>query len=446
MTSCNTRHKAYLNLDFRWVSTCFVLSIATQGFGSTLFGYNIFTDVSTLFVYLALLIQVATNTLRFSRFLLIVFAYILVQTFAYNFYNITIVSSLKHFLGLIIFSTSVFSFISVHRNRITEIVEIYYRFVFVIACIGILQTLICVLFDPPFVLTSLLAVVFNPPLIHFQPEILGILPRAVGLSTEPAHYAMITLPGAFIALLVLTGKNSGIGTKNKTFAWIILIGFILSFSVVGYFGLMLCLISIFGNDLKGKMLPMIAVLLFFLGALYFIAQSNLMSKLTTLPAMVSGANDYEYTSSDLTGFALISNILVAKEGIKRSNYLGTGLNTHKDTYDSTIYSQFSNSQVLVEVNKQDAGSLFIRLPSEFGIPGIFAFMLFLYHYKLGKESKSSPIKTINLMSLVVLISYSSRNGGYLLVQLWLFAALFYYTYIMQRKQDYAVSQINYSKT
>jgi hypothetical protein len=439
MLSLNSGRKAYLNLDFKLVSACFIFSIATQGFGSTVFGYNIFTDVSTLFVYLALLIQAANNTLRFSQILLVMFVYILIQTFAYNFYNITIIPSLKHFLGLIIFSVSVFSFISVHRDRIIEIVEIYYKFVFFIACIGILQSLICVLFDPPFILTSLFSVVFNPPLINFQPEILGILPRAVGLSTEPAHYAMITLPGAFIALLVLTGKNSGIGTKSKAFAWIILVGFILSFSVVGYFGLMLCLISIFGNYLKGKMLPMIVVLLFFLGAVYFISQSNLMSKLTTLPAMVSGASDYEYTSSDLTGFALVSNILVANEGVKKSHYLGTGLNTHKDTYDSTIYSQFSSSQVLVEVNKQDAGSLFIRLPSEFGIPGIFAFLLFLYHYKIGKRVKSSPIKTINLMSLVVLISYSARNGGYLLVQLWFFAALFYYTYLMEcRKKHVAL--------
>jgi hypothetical protein len=439
MSSISPSRKAYLNLDFKLVSSCFILSIATQGFGSTLFGYNIFTDVSTLFVYLALITQVATNTLHFSRILLGVFAYIMIQTFGYNFYNITILPSLKHFLGVIIFSLSVFSFISVHRDRMIEIVNIYYKLVFVIACIGILQSLIFVLFDPPFVLTSLFAVVFNPPLINFQPEILGILPRAVGLSTEPAHYAMITLPGAFIALLVLTGKNSGIGTKNKTFAWIILIGFILSFSVVGYFGLMLCLISIFGSDLKGKMLPMIVVLLFFLGAVYFVSQSNLMSKLTTLPAMVSGAVDYEYTTSDLTGFALVSNILVANEGVKKSHYLGTGLNTHKDTYESTIYSQFSISQVLVEVNKQDAGSLFIRLPSEFGIPGFFAFLLFLYHYKIGKRVKSSPIKTINLMSLVVLISYSARNGGYLLVQLWFFAALFYYTYLMEcRKKHIAL--------
>jgi hypothetical protein len=155
--------------------------------------------------------------------------------------------------------------------------------------------------------------------------------------------------------------------------------------------------------------------------------------------MVSGAVDYEYTTSDLTGFALVSNILVANEGVKKSHYLGTGLNTHKDTYESTIYSQFSISQVLVEVNKQDAGSLFIRLPSEFGIPGIFAFLLFLYHYKIGKRVKSSPIKTINLMSLVVLISYSARNGGYLLVQLWFFAALFYYTYLMEcRKKHVAL--------
>jgi hypothetical protein len=434
MSSLEITKKGYLNLDFKLVSTCFVISIATQGFGSSIFGYNIFSDVSTLMVYLALIIQVATNTLRFSKILLLIFAFVLIQSFAYNFYNIIIVSSLKHFLGLIIFSISVFSFIAVHRDRIVEIVEIYYKFVFFITCFAILQTLICIFFDPPFVLTSLFSAIFNPPQTLFEPEILGIFPRAVGLSTEPAHYAMTALPGAFIALLVLTGKNNGIVKSSKTIAWVILIGLILSFSLVGYFGLMLCLIAVFGSNLKGRLLPTITVTLFFIGALFFVSQSNLMSKLTTLPAMVSGAGDYAYTSSDLTGFALVSNILVATEGLKKSHYLGTGINTHKDTYDETIYNQFSSSQVLVEVNKQDAGSLFIRLPSEFGIPGLLAFLLFFYHYKIGKGFKPSPIKTINLMSLVVLISYSSRNGGYLLVQLWFFAALFYYTYRLQQSQ------------
>lgn len=86
----------------------------------------------------------------------------------------------------------------------------------------------------------------------------------------------------------------------------------------------------------------------------------------------------------------------------------------------------------MELNKADAGSLFIRLTSEFGIPGISAFIFFLFHYKLGKKYKQSSIKYVNSLCIVILITYASRNGGYLSIEFWLFFALYYYTFIISR--------------
>lgn len=424
---------------FDLILYCFILALATNGLGSSIFGIQLSTGISSLFMYLALLIQYLSGRLRLPKILVIIYAGIIVQTFVINIFHIPIASTVKHFLGFIVFSIPVFSFLSVYRDRILKIVQVYYYFTFILACLAILQTILFVLFGFSFLPQSILS---GKPIsggsYSFTPEILGIIPRAIGLSTEPAHFAILLLPGVYIALLVLIGKGDTLQLMNKKIASFILAGFILSFSLVGYFGLILCLGSIFGASIKGNTLSRlkgntfskVSIVAFIIAAFYLISQTNLMSKVTTLPKMFTDISGFQYTSSDLTGFALASNLIVAREGLISSHYLGTGINTHRDTYDRVIYRLFSNSQVVMELNKEDAGSMFIRLPSELGLPGLLAFIGFLYFFRLKKKQKSA-LTDINSMCLVVLISYSARNGSYLSAYLWLFFAIYYYTFILE---------------
>lgn len=420
---------------FDLILYCFILALATSGMGSNIFGFPLFTDVSTLFIYLALLIQYLSGNLRLPKILILIYAGIVVQTFLINLFHIPLASTVKHFLGLIVFSISTFSFVSVYRDRILKMAQVYYYFTFGLACLAILQTLLFVLLGFSFLPQSMIS---GKPIsggrFSFTPEILDSIPRAIGLSSEPAHFAILLLPGVFIALLVLVGKGEPLGILNKKIASAILVGFVLSFSLVGYFGLLLCLISIFSSNLKGNTLQKVSIMLFIGGAFYFIAQTNLMSKVTTLPKMFTNVSGFQYTSSDLTGFALASNMIVAREGLISSHYLGTGINTHQQTYDRVIYRLFSNSQVVMELNKENAGSMFIRLPSEFGLPGLLAFVFFLYRHRLGKKQKSA-LNYINSLCLVILISYSARNGSYLSTYLWLFLAIYYYTFIVENNPD-----------
>lgn len=416
---------------FKFNLLCILFALATNGFGDTIFGINLGSNVTTIFIYIALLFQLITSNLRFPKILLTIFLYIILQTFVINYSTISFISSLKQFIGIVLFSISIFSFISVYRYRIVDIVRGYYTFTFILAIIAIIQLILFLLFGISIIPQNFISGSFTTGGVNeFNPEILDIFPRAISLSTEPAHYAILILPGVYLAILVLIDRGSEFGVQSKKGAWTILIGFILSFSLVGYFGLILCVISIFGGKLKGNFFIKGLLTLVFVGAFYFISQTNLSSKITSLPKMLSGINEYEYTSSDLTGFALVSNILVAKEGLLKSKYLGTGLNTHSETYTTSIYNQFSVSQVILELNKDDAGSLFIRLVSEFGIPGITCFIIFLFYYRLGNKTSNSVLKTINSLSLIILISYSARNGSYLSINFILFFAIYYYTYIL----------------
>ena len=60
----------------------------------------------------------------------------------------------------------------------------------------------------------------------FIPEIFDILPRNLGLSSEPANFAFVLMPGVYLALNRLLLKEK-IVPYSKNFAYIILISVII---------------------------------------------------------------------------------------------------------------------------------------------------------------------------------------------------------------------------
>jgi hypothetical protein len=416
------------NFVFNFLSACYLLAFATIGFGPLRLGF-IYTDVTTYFIYIAFFFQVITNTLRLPRLLFGIYIYILIQSCVLNFKYLSFtLPNTFHFIGFVLYSFTIFSYISVFRNKILEIIQKYYKFVLIISFIAIIQTVVFVAFGitikPQFLL-------YGNQSYPFKIEILNFLPRAIGLSTEPAHFATLLLPGVYIAILMLAGKSYSLNINNRKHAVIILFAFILSFSIVGYFGLLLCLIAIYGSALKGKIFAKLALSAFFVGLSFIIYLSPLMNKVKTLPAMISNVDSYEFTSNDLSGFALVTNLFIARNALEESNFLGKGFNTHRDSYDKYIFKIFSGSQVImVGLNREGAGSLFIRIVSEFGLPGIGLFLFFMYHYWIKRDGNSTKLRNINNLSVIMLISYCARNGEYLNLFFFLFLALTYYTHLM----------------
>jgi hypothetical protein len=421
------------NFVFNFLSGSFLFAFATQGFGPIRIGF-IYTDLTTYFIYIAFFFQVITNKLRLPKLLLGIYIYILFHSCVLNFKYLSITTSNAfHFIGFVLYSITIFSYISIFRNKILEVIQKYYKFALIVAFIAIIQTVFFVAFG----ITIKPQLLFYPNWSNpFLIEILNFLPRAIGLSKEPAHFAILLLPGVYIAFLVLAGKSYPLNINNKKHAVIILLAFILSFSVVGFFGLLLCLISIFGSALKGKIFAKLAISTFFVGLSFIIYFSPLMNKVKTLPAMISNVDSYEFTSNDLSGFALVTNLFIARSALDESNFLGKGFNTHRDSYDMHIFKIFSDSQVIMEgLNREGAGSLFIRIISEFGLPGLGGSLFFLYYYWINKDGNSINLRIINNLSIIMLISYCSRNGEYLNLFLFLFLALTYYSHMMWTKEN-----------
>lgn len=422
------------NLIYHLSVTGLIIVFVTLGFGNHLFGFTLPTDIATFMVYIVFFLLLFTNSLRFSRLLLYTWFYIFFQTFIWNWTYINFSSSLKHFIGLVLFSLVSFSFFSKNIHKLNSIIKIYYRFCFFLVCLAIMQLIFFLLFKFPFFPQDFFTGSSRVTNI-FVPEVLDILPRAVGLSTEPSHYVAMLLPAVYIALCTLTGSGSLFNVYNKTIAIIILFGFIISFSIVGYFGLALCLVSIFRNRFRTNFFKSSIVIIAFIGLMYILLQSPIGAKVYSFISVSKDITGTNYTSGDQSSFALLSNLMVALQSLKISHGLGTGLNSHEITYDATISNIFSLSQIPSELNKDNAGALFIRIPSEFGIPGMIAFVYFLIYYKIKGPKIKTKNGAINSMCLVFIIMYCSRTGHYLNILFLFFLALYYYTYILNKKQQ-----------
>jgi hypothetical protein len=181
---------------------------------------------------------------------------------------------------------------------------------------------------------------------------------------------------------------------------------------------------------KRKLVALIVGCFCLVGGYFATSQLAIWSKLTSLVNISQAPTDFDYSGNDLSGFALVSNFFVAANALTGSHYLGTGLNTHQFNYDAYLPTIFSRSQVIMDLNREDAGSLYIRVASEFGIPGLFAMLWFLFAFKVRTGSQESPYRILNDMCLVFLLVYGARTGAYLDIRLWLFAAIYYYTYKM----------------
>jgi O-antigen ligase len=118
-------------------------------------------------------------------------------------------------------------------------------------------------------------------------------------------------------------------------------------------------------------------------------------------------------TNNTTGFALYSNFNIAMAKFYDGFIIGTGFESHGFYYYKYIDSLYSS--VYMYLNSFDAGSLYIRLFSEFGIIGFSLYFYFILK-NLIKSKKNffneSSIYSFHRITLLVIIFYGLRLGSY----------------------------------
>lgn len=351
------------------------------------------------------------GNLRIHRIAIPMLSFMGLVTFGLNFNPTLIPNQLKTLFGIVVYFALTFSLIWSHRENLWRFVWIYYRIAMVHAGFAILQVLVWVttgytLVEP--VLKSQLGGFLN-----MRPEAFGFLPRAIGFHREPSHLVVFLLPALYFAIQRLFRQEEIQKKFPGWCAWIIVVGFCLTFSLNAYVGLMVILFS--ATIQKYGKHRMQLVLALAIGSGLVVTAGLTVNSLRVRLAQLASFDPRNLDTNNLSTFAFLSNGLVTVQATIASHGLGFGISSHSQSYDRFLGKFFSAFQVVMRLNSEDAASLYFRLLSEFGILGLIGFVVLV----LRSRFRSGGIREqINRMAGIVVLVLAIRNGNYMEPFLW----------------------------
>ena len=223
-------------------------SFALLGFGNYIAGVRFPLEYSTFLIFIVLVLQIISGTFKFNKFLCFVLLAIAIQTFLINSTNLTDPRIISHFIGITLLVLTAFSFVSYFRDKLFSFVISYYKLVYYISLFSLFQIVIFLLLDVSIIPQNFITGQLQTGSPIFIPQIFEILPRNLGLSTEPANFAFTIIPGVYLALFQLLKKEKLVPFPRR-YAFIILISIVLTFSVVSYFGVLIALFFLLKNKI-----------------------------------------------------------------------------------------------------------------------------------------------------------------------------------------------------
>lgn len=335
---------------------------------------------------------------------LILFVYGLLSSL-YNHYSLYKLIQ-QCFVLLILFLSYDIIFKSLKGN-VDYIFSKYLNIAYYVSVLGVFQLSVSVLFH------------FN---IFFFISGISTLTRTTSLFIEPGFLGQFLIP-AFVAIIF----SKDFRNEYKFKSIIIVICYILSFSAIAYFIALLAALGKIYAKYNSKLAKIgsIIIILLIIVIMWSLMKANYQSststrlgqinvKIVETQQMFSIANPDEFSEINLSSFALASNLYVARNAPCR--ILGTGLGSHESNYNKV----YQGSSFNITLNTADGYSIFIRIFSEFGYIGLFAYLFWIY-----KKLNSKNI--INMSVFFFLISILLRGGHYYLYGIVFFHFLYFYT-------------------
>jgi len=365
-----------------------LFSVFSEAF---LINYIIDLKLFYLIVFLNLLLISFYFPIKFSKNMLLILSLI------FGFGIITIVLGtnsfsrlISQFLGIFIISYYYYSFFENGGMSVDYYFKLYSQFAYYLSVIGLF--------------------VFFSNLLFYM-EIIPV--KSVML--EPAHYCTVVLPACYYWF-----KNRSKERGLLKF-FIIVLSIILSFSSLGILGILLgvFLVPRKINILK-LILPTVAGVAAFILLLNFVPSFSMRVKDT-----VDSFINRDLSNANLSSYALISNLFVATESFKHNPIIGGGLGSHVISHQRIISTVegTDNFGDMIDLNAQDANSLFIRVVSELGLFGVFLVVGFIYKfYTVADED----YKIVSRSILIYFFCKLLREGHYFSPEMYFFIFAYWY--------------------
>jgi hypothetical protein len=227
--------------------------------------------------------------------------------------------------------------------------------------------------------------------------------RLQGLTSEPGAFCEIVLPAYYwYAHHYFTSRKHG----GKVLVFTLAI--ILSSSSLGYlcvaFGVMLFL--------SARIRHFVAVP-FIVGGLLALAYTASGDFRMRADDTLLALSTQDVSNSNLSTFALISNVFVTQQIIKESPLIGKGLGSYPISHARFIGDvagiESHMGESWEDINATEAASLTLRTLSELGILGFSGILVFIVYFRTGG---SGPYAAISSAILVSYFLKLIRNGNY----------------------------------
>jgi hypothetical protein len=296
-------------------------------------------------------------------------------------------------LGIGVLSVYYFSALTTFGLTVPQWIEVYIRVAFAVAIVGLL-------FWPVFA-------------DH----------RLKAFYAEPSFYVYMTLPALGYCLnTYLSDRRYGLE------ALIFILSYILADSSLGYIGLALAFIFAFAHRLKGWQALAGGILFCILAIGLYFSSAGFQIRARDTAVAVTNQN---LANVNLSTFALLSNLYVAGRTLETYPATGVGLGGYRYIYDAYIGEVTGlDLKNFIELNREDANSMFLRVAAELGIPGLIILFSFLI---VCARVRGSPYREIRNALLPYLLVRIGRFGSYFSPELYFFSGLFMLNYLEYRK-------------
>ncbi|HCT84074.1 MAG TPA: hypothetical protein DF296_02625 [Candidatus Margulisbacteria bacterium] len=385
------------------------------------------TQVVIIMLFILILTKnLLLNKVILSKFLTFVLGVVVITSFCFNhqyFDN----ESLQSLIGLVIYFSAYYWYVQDNKDNLLRLVRSYIFFCTAISVIGFIQEF-----------GWLTGIEYLYDFSHYAVEVnnittSGMFLRIYSITSEPAHLAFVLLPAVYFSLLRFINKSNEVAQFiSKPVAIINIAAMLMTFSLVGYLSIVIIVAFILTATRVGFLKSLITVVI---GIAVVISSYMYIPNINLKVASLFVDRQNLVTSSNLSSFALISNMLVAKDSFIDSPLSGTGINTHRYSYDKYIGKYFRN--ILFELNKTGDASMYIRIPSELGIIGIFLVLFLFIRFKIKFKLNSYcnlQLYFINQMALISILAGAIRNGNYLDPLFVFLIALYIYSYNTNKYQ------------
>jgi hypothetical protein len=323
-----------------------------------------------------------------------------------------------------IFSSSLIFYLLMKANEydVKRLFKVYLNLAFLVGLIGLFQELSFLLgfragYDFSYIFTSWRLYLSQAGFL----KISSILP-------EPASFCYVMIPAFFAALTSFSKSNFKF--LNKWRALVIILSVVLSFSLVGYIGMVLSFMLLLFNYTKIRYLVVGTVLISILMFFAYVNVADLKIRIDDSINAFTGKTKLEETN--LSTFTLFSNALVAWESFKDNPVFGSGLGSHSISHDRYMEKVVDVDAVMANykytfLNKGDTSSLFLRLVSETGLLGLFFIFCFVFRFWiLKKNDKSGFLWVVSNAILAVFLIRAIRGGHYFVGGIFFFMWLYYF--------------------